>query len=236
MPMPMSCGVQDAEGGLAQRLGDGELVHLLVVALLQVDDLALGRAGDQDHREAVRGGVGERRQAIQKAGRRHGQAHAGLLGQEAGDGGGIAGVLLVAERQNADALGLRHAAEIGDRNAGHAVDRVEAVELQRIDDEVKPVRQLRLVAGRVHGLRLCGHSALSQVFLHCFGRRRAIEPRSRLLAATFDRAIRWRMLKHPINRAEQTARHGRASASVCSRTRRSARSLLRASSASTISL
>ena len=33
--------VQDAERGLAQRLGDRELVHLLVVALLQVDDLAL---------------------------------------------------------------------------------------------------------------------------------------------------------------------------------------------------
>ena len=33
--------VQHAEGRLAERLGDGELVHLLVVALLQVDDLAL---------------------------------------------------------------------------------------------------------------------------------------------------------------------------------------------------
>ena len=33
-------GVQHAERRLAQGLGDGELVHLFVVALLQVDDLA----------------------------------------------------------------------------------------------------------------------------------------------------------------------------------------------------
>jgi hypothetical protein len=37
-------GMQHAEGRLAQRLGDRELVHLFVVALLQVDNLALGRA------------------------------------------------------------------------------------------------------------------------------------------------------------------------------------------------
>ena len=36
--------MQHAECRLAQRLGDGQLVHLLVVALLQVDDLTLGRA------------------------------------------------------------------------------------------------------------------------------------------------------------------------------------------------
>ncbi|OIQ71773.1 hypothetical protein GALL_466080 [mine drainage metagenome] len=34
-------GVQDAECGLAERLGDRKLVHLFIVALLQVDDLAL---------------------------------------------------------------------------------------------------------------------------------------------------------------------------------------------------
>ena len=37
-------GMQHAEGCLAKRLGDGQLVHLLVIALLQIDDLALGRA------------------------------------------------------------------------------------------------------------------------------------------------------------------------------------------------
>ena len=141
-------GMQHAEGRLAQRLGDGELVHLLVVALLQVDDLALGRARDQDHREAVGRGVGQRDQTVEKAGRRHREADAGLLVRIAGDGRRVAGVLLVPERDDADARGLRHAAEVRDRNAGHAVDRLDAVELQRIDDEMKAVRQLALCFGR----------------------------------------------------------------------------------------
>src|SRR5665647_402726 len=51
--------VLHAEGGLAQRLGDGQLVHLLVVTLLQVDDLALAGAADEDHRETIGGGVGQ---------------------------------------------------------------------------------------------------------------------------------------------------------------------------------
>ena len=136
-------GVQHAERRLAQRLGDRELVHLLVVALLQVDDLALARAADEDHREAVGRRVGERGQAVEEAGRRHRQADAGLLREEAGGGGGVAGVLLVAERDHAHALGLRHAREVGDRNAGQAEDRVDAVQLQRVDDEVKAVDRLR---------------------------------------------------------------------------------------------
>ena len=158
-------GMQHAERRLAQRLGDRELVHLLIVALLQVDDLALGRARDQDHRKAVGGGIGERRQAVEKAGRRHREADAGLPGQEAGDRRGVAGVLLVPERDHANALGLRHAAEIGDRNAGHAVDRGEAVELERIDDEMKAVRQLTLGFGRIgfHALYYRGHSAVSLI-------------------------------------------------------------------------
>ena len=60
-------GVQDPERGLGVRPGDGELVHLLVVALLQVDDLALARAADEDHRKAVGGGVGERRQSVHES-------------------------------------------------------------------------------------------------------------------------------------------------------------------------
>ena len=141
-------GMQHAEGRLAQRLGDGELVHLLVVALLQVDDLALGRARDQDHRKAVGRGVGERDQTVEKAGRRHREADAGLFGQIAGDGRRVAGVLLVPERDDADACGLRHAAEVRDRDAGHAVDRLDVVELHRIDDEMKAVRQLAFCFGR----------------------------------------------------------------------------------------
>ena len=146
-------GMQHAEGRLAERLGDRQLVHLLVVALLQVDDLALGRAADQDHRKAVGRGIGQRRQAVEKAGSRHREADAGLLRQEAGDCRRIAGVLLVTERDDADACRLCHAAEVRDRDAGHAVDRVEAVELERIDDEMKAIRQLPLCFVRRRGLR-----------------------------------------------------------------------------------
>src|SRR5438309_4017858 len=90
----------------------------------------------------------ERREAIEEAGRRYGQADAGLFRKEARDRGRIAGVLLMAEREDADACGLRHTAEIRDRNARHAVDRGEAVELERVDDEVEAVGQLALFFGR----------------------------------------------------------------------------------------
>src|SRR5205814_8759671 len=109
---------------LAQRLGDRELIHLFVVALLQVDDLAFRRARDQDHREAVGGGVGERGQAVEETGRRNREADAWLLGEETGDRRSIPGGLLVAERYHANAGGLRHTPEIGNRYARHAVNRV----------------------------------------------------------------------------------------------------------------
>ena len=137
-------GVQHAERRLAQRLCDRKLIHLFIVALLQVDDLALGRTRDQDHREAVGGGMRQRGEAVEEARRRNRQADAGFLGQEAGDRSRVACILLVAERQHADARRLRHAAEIGDRNARHAVDGVDAVELERIDNEMKAIREFLL--------------------------------------------------------------------------------------------
>jgi hypothetical protein len=106
----------------------------------------------QDHREAVGGGVGQRGQAVQEAGRRHREADAGLCGQEAGGRGGVAGVLLVAEGDDLHALGLRHAQEVRDRDAGQGEDRVDVVQLQRIDDEVEAVGRfaiLRCVSGRM---------------------------------------------------------------------------------------
>ena len=119
--------MQHAECRLAQRLGDGELIHLLVVALLQIDDLALRRAGDLDHREAVGGGMRQRGQSVEEARRRHGETHARLFGEKARDRGRVSGILLMAERQHANAGRLRHAAEIRDRDAGDAVDRLDAV-------------------------------------------------------------------------------------------------------------
>jgi hypothetical protein len=150
-------GMQNAICGLAEGLRDGKLVHLFVIALLKIDDLAFGRAGDEDRREAVGGGVSERGETIEEAGRRHGEADAGLLGQKTGDRRRIAGVLLVAKREDADARGLRHAAEVRDRDSGHAIDRVESIELERIDNEVKAVGQLALCVGCRFGGGLCLH-------------------------------------------------------------------------------
>jgi hypothetical protein len=69
------------------------------------------------------------------------------------------------ERDDADACRLRHAAEVRDRDAGHTVDGVEAVELECVDDEMKAIRQLLLcfVRRRCRGLRLgccIGHLGL----------------------------------------------------------------------------
>ena len=179
-------GMQHAERRLAQRLGDGELVHLLVVALLQVDDLALGRTRDQDHREAVGRGMGERGQAVEKARRRHRQADTGFLGQEAGDRRRITGVLLVAERDDANARGLRHPAEVGDRDAGHTVDRVEAVELERIDDQMEAIRQFLLCFGR--GLRHC--CSVCHVTFSCLSFvMRGLDPRIHHVAKLMDRRV-----------------------------------------------
>src|SRR3546814_1431592 len=76
--------VQHTVGGLTERLGDGELVQLLVVALLQVDDLALRGAADEDHRIAVGRGMGQRGQAVEEARRRHREADTRPLRQESG--------------------------------------------------------------------------------------------------------------------------------------------------------
>src|SRR5579872_1266755 len=102
----------------------------------------------------------ERGQAIEEAGGRDRQAYAGLFGEVAGDRGGIAGILLMAEGEHTKAFGLRHPSEIGDRNARHAVNRLDVVELERVDDEMKTVGELLLSASRcIDALYCCGHSA-----------------------------------------------------------------------------
>ena len=108
----------------------------------------------------------QRGEAVEEAWRRNRQADAGLLGQEARDRRRVAGILLVTERDDADARGLRHAAEIRNRDPGHAVDRGEPVELQRIDHEVKAVGELALGFGfvRINALRCgYGHSTFSLI-------------------------------------------------------------------------
>src|SRR5262245_45522274 len=73
----------------------------------------------------------------------------------------------MAEREHADAFGLRHAAKIGDRNTRNAVDRVATVELKGVDDQMEAIRQV--LRGFCHfcfnTLYCCGHSAFSLSFL-----------------------------------------------------------------------
>ena len=133
--------MQDAIGRLAQGLGDGQLVHLLIVALLKIDNFTLGRARDQDHRPAIGGGMRQRGQAVEETGGRHRQADTGLLRQVARNGRCIARILLMAERDDAHPFGLRHSAEVRDRDARHTIDRVDVVELECVDDKMKAVRQ-----------------------------------------------------------------------------------------------
>ena len=129
-----------------RRLGigarGGELVHLLVIALFEIDDRAVGGAADQHHRKAVRRRVGQRDEAVQKAGGRDGHADAGLLRQKPGDRGGVAGRLLVPETEIANAFGLREAQEVGDRDAGHPENRIDPVQLEGIHHEVEAVGHL----------------------------------------------------------------------------------------------
>src|SRR5262249_4009267 len=138
-----------------------------------------------------------------------------------GDRGGVAGVLLVAERQHADAGGLRHAAEIGDRDAGHAVDRGEAVELEGVDDEMKPIGQLFLRlglgdGGGVHAGGFLGLTAVRACRAQWYSRRDSVGLSG---GVSMKSPNFWTCAAKP---------------SVCSRTRRSARSPSWASRASTM--
>ncbi len=55
----------------------------------------------------------------------------------------------MAEGNHAYAFGLCHTAKIGDRDAGYAVDRLHAIELECINDEVKPISLFALDFGRL---------------------------------------------------------------------------------------
>ena len=81
----------------------------------------------------------------------------GLLRQETGYRRGIAGMLFMPEGNDAHARGLSKSAEIGYRNAGNRIDVADAIELERIDDKMEAVRELRLGFGvfGAGGLCLC---------------------------------------------------------------------------------
>jgi hypothetical protein len=74
------------------------------------------------------------------------------LRHEAGDCGGVAGVLLVTERDHAHAGSLQLARQIGNRDARQAEYRVDAVYLERVNDELKPSMVSCAWAGAVAAL------------------------------------------------------------------------------------
>ena len=86
--------------------------------------------------------MGQRGQTVQKARSRHRQTHTRLARQIARTRGGVACVLLVAERQHAHTLSLHHAAQIGDWNTGNVINGVQTIQLERVDHKVKAVRQV----------------------------------------------------------------------------------------------
>ena len=132
----------DAVGRLGVRPGGAELIHLLVIALLEIDDRPVARPADHDHREAVGRGVGQGDHPVQEAGGRDRHADARLLRQIPGDRGRVPGRLLVPKAEVADPFILRQAQQIGDRDARHPKDRVDPVQLQRLHHQVKAVRHI----------------------------------------------------------------------------------------------
>src|SRR5581483_5513583 len=113
-------------------------------------------------------------------------------------------VLLVAERDHAQACALHLAREIGDWNARQAEYRVDAIELQGFDHEIEAVRFLRrrfsrhLLAGRdvlrrLHARRrrflACDYRIPTTSFTYSCSRSRAAAPATSC-PSDFSRATR----------------------------------------------
>ncbi len=145
-------------GRLGEHLGRRQLVHLLVVAALEVDEVPLAGPGDLHHREAVRGGIGQRHKPVEEARSGHRQADARLLREEPGRRRRVAGVALVPEPDVADARGLCEASQVGDRDTDDPVDGVHVVELERVDDQMDPIGESTRLIGALclrlrHGIQ-----------------------------------------------------------------------------------
>ncbi len=145
------------------RLGigpsSGQLIHLLVIALLEIDDRPVARPADHDHREAIGRGVRQGDQPVQETGGGDRHANARLLRQIPGDRGRVPSRLLVAEAEVADPFRLRQAQQIGDRDAGHPIDRVDPVQLEGLHHQVKAV-------GHIPRHILCSHIVPSLARAH----------------------------------------------------------------------
>ena len=132
-------GAIDAIGSLGKGLGHVHLVEPLIVALREVDNVAVARAANLYHGEAIGGGCRQGGEAIKKAWGRHGEADAWLTGEIATDSSGITCRLLVAEPDVADAHLLSMAGEVGDGDTHDTIDSVHTITFEGIDHEVHAV-------------------------------------------------------------------------------------------------
>ena len=147
--------MQNTEGGLAEWFGDGQLVHLFIVALLEVHDLALTRAADKNHGEAVGRCIRKRCKAIEKARGRYCEADARLLSKKACDCRRIARILLMAEGNYPHSLGLGHAGEIGNGDSWETKNSVDVIELEGINDQMKTIGEFNTAGNIVHFRNVC---------------------------------------------------------------------------------
>ena len=73
-------GLTDAEGCLGVRLCRIQLIKFFIVALLEIDNLAVARSTDLDHGKAISGSIGGRDEAVQESWCGDGQTNPRLLG------------------------------------------------------------------------------------------------------------------------------------------------------------
>ena len=81
------------------------------------------------------------------------------MGQKTGRRRRVAGMLFVAKGDDPHARGLRQARQIGDGNTWQAEDRVDAIELQGLNDQVKTINGLGCAA--LGGLAFLAHQKVS---------------------------------------------------------------------------
>src|ERR1700757_1224298 len=136
-------------GGLGEAFRRRHLVELLVVAAFEVDYVAVTGSRNLHHREAIRGGVRQRDQAVEESRARDRQADSRLLREEAGRGRRVDRVTFVAKADVADARCLRDPREVGDRDAHQSVDGLHVVELQRVNDQARTIGELLSRAGAI---------------------------------------------------------------------------------------
>ena len=137
-------GAVDAVGCLCKGLCDVHLVQPLVVALLQVDDVAVARPANLYHGESVDSGTGECREPVQESRRRHCEAYSRLSCEESAYCGCVPRRLLVTESNVSYSHLLCASRKVGDGDSHYSENSLNAVHLQCIHHQVHAIGYLIL--------------------------------------------------------------------------------------------